>query len=172
MIVPSSRRKEMRELLHRSHLGSMMGRTRNTVYWPGINKDLKQIAASCDACQKTRPRNQKEPLKQHEEGQIAWEKMGLDFFLKLRDRHYLIIVDYFSNFIKVEHLTSTTTSHTIIRKLKQQFVRYVIPKLIISDNGSLQKSSRNLPIDGTSSTTHFRLDNPSPTAKQNQPRRS
>ena len=82
MIVPSSRRKEMRELLHRSHLGysSMMGRTRNTVYWPGINKDLKQIAASCDACQKTRPRNQKEPLKQHEEGQIAWEKMGLDFF--------------------------------------------------------------------------------------------
>ena len=134
MIVPPSLRKEMRELLHRSHLDyeSMMRRTRNTECWPGIKKELKQIAASCDACQKTRPRNQKEPLKQHEEGHIVWEKLGLDFF-EFRDRHYLIKVDYFSNFIEVEHMICTT-SNTIV-KLKQQFARYGIPKLIIPDSG-------------------------------------
>ncbi|KAK3780771.1 hypothetical protein RRG08_001876 [Elysia crispata] len=106
-----------------------MRRTRNTVCLPGINKELKQIAAPCYACQKKRPRNQKEPLQKHEEGKITWEKLGLDFF-EFGDRHYLIIVDYFSNFIEVKHMTSTTASHTI-GTLKQQ---YRIPKLIISDN--------------------------------------
>ncbi|KAK3780772.1 hypothetical protein RRG08_001877 [Elysia crispata] len=106
-----------------------MRRTRNTVCLPGLNKELKQIAAPCYACQKTRPRNQKEPLQQHEEGKVTWEKLRLDFF-EFGDRHYLIIVDYFSNFNEVKHMTSTTASHTI-GTLKQQ---YGILKFIISDN--------------------------------------
>ncbi|GFR91029.1 Pol polyprotein [Elysia marginata] len=91
------------------------------------------MAASCDACQRSKPKNQKEPLHQHDEGNTPWEKVGLDF-CEFGNRQYLIVVDYFSNFIEVEHMTSTTTAHTI-SKLKQLFARYGIPKTIVSDNG-------------------------------------
>ncbi|RUS90003.1 hypothetical protein EGW08_002270 [Elysia chlorotica] len=135
VIIPLSLRSEMKDKLHRSHLGydSMTRRARETVYWPGINRDLKQLAESCDACQINKPSNQKEPLKQHEEGNRPWQKVGLDFF-EIGGRQYLLIVDYFSGFIEVEHMQLTTTTHTVL-KLKQQFARFGIPNMIISDNG-------------------------------------
>ncbi|GFS01193.1 Pol polyprotein [Elysia marginata] len=144
VVVPSALRKEMKEILHNAHLGhdSMMRRARNTVFWPGINNELRQMAASCDACQRSKPKNQKEPLHQHDEGKTPWEKVGLDF-CEFGDRQYLIVVDYFSNFIEVEHMTSTTTTHTI-SKLKQLFARYRIPKTIVSDNGT-QFTARKIP---------------------------
>ncbi|GFS21254.1 Pol polyprotein [Elysia marginata] len=135
VVVPSALRKEMKEILHSAHLShdSMMRRARNIVFWPGINNELRQMAASCDACQRSKPKNQKEPLHQHDEGKTPSEKVGLDF-CEFGDRQYLIVVDYFSNFIEVEHMTSTATAHTI-SKLKQLFARYGIPKTIVSDNG-------------------------------------
>ena len=44
-------------------------------------------------------------------------------------------IDYFSDFFEVDRLYSTT-SETVIKKLKGHFARYGIPDEIISDNGS------------------------------------
>ena len=42
MIVPKSLREEMKHLLHVDHLGivKIKEKTRNILYWPGINGDL------------------------------------------------------------------------------------------------------------------------------------
>ena len=47
---------------------------------------------------------------------------------------YLVIVDYFSNFPELCHL-SDTLSTSVIAKVKATFSRYGIPKYVVSDNG-------------------------------------
>lgn len=134
-IIPKSMRHEIKARIHSSHLGhdAMVRRARDTVYWPGLNAELKQIVDTCDACQKHKPQNRREPLIQHDEGKYPWEKVGIDF-MEFQSKTYMIYVDYFSNFIEVDNMTTTTTSQVIL-KLKQQFARYGIPKVIITDCG-------------------------------------
>ena len=58
--------------------------------------------------------------------------MGL--ISELDGRQYLVTVDYFSSFIEVDYLTSTTAKDVII-KLQVHFSRYGIPSEIVSDQG-------------------------------------
>ena len=61
-----------------------------------------------------RPHNQKETLRQHSNGQNLWVKAGIDLF-ELGGRQYLVTADYFSSFIEVDCLTSTTAKDVIIK---------------------------------------------------------
>ena len=45
-----------------------------------------------------------------------------------------MIVDYYSNFAEVT-LIGQLTATTIIRKFKESFARYGIPKILMTDNG-------------------------------------
>ena len=110
-----------------------MRRARNTIIWPWIAKDVKQLADNCEICQESKPRNCRETLKQHDNGAYPWNKIGLDIF-EIKGRNYLIAVDYYSNFIEVDYLP-TMTSSQMIGILKKHFARYGIPSIVMSDNG-------------------------------------
>ena len=105
VLIPKSLRKEIKEKLHAAHMAteSMLRRARRTVFWPGMSDEIKQIAESCEVCQETKRSNQKESLRQHEKGNKSWEKVGTDLF-QIKGRDYLVLVDYFSNFIEVDYL--------------------------------------------------------------------
>ena len=135
IVIPKSLRKDIKQRLHSAHMGydSMLHRARGTVFWPGMNSEIKQLADKCDICQEVKPANQKETLKQHSDGTEPWNKIGLDLF-EIEGRHYLIAVDYYSNFIEVDLMT-TTTSARVIAILKKQFARFGIPMTIVSDGG-------------------------------------
>uniref|UniRef100_A0A2C9L486 Integrase catalytic domain-containing protein n=1 Tax=Biomphalaria glabrata TaxID=6526 RepID=A0A2C9L486_BIOGL len=135
IVTPRALRKEVETKLHAAHLGydAMMRRARDAVFWPGIAARIKEIANACQPCQQSKPANQKESLIQHNEGSNPWDKVGIYLF-QIFDQQYLAIVDYYSNFIEVEHL-HTTTSQVVIRKLKNLFARYGVPKVCISDFG-------------------------------------
>jgi alpha-D-ribose 1-methylphosphonate 5-phosphate C-P lyase len=47
---------------------------------------------------------------------------------------YLLIANYFSRYVEVQTLTSTTSA-SIIRTLKAIFARHGIPETFTSDNG-------------------------------------
>ena len=74
-----------------------------------------------------------EPMTASELPDYPWQKVGADLF-ELEGIKYLLLVDYFSRFIEVVKLTSTTST-TIISVLKIIFSRYGIPERLISDNG-------------------------------------
>ena len=57
----------------------------------------------------------------------------MDLF-DLKGKTYNLLVDYYSHFVEIQHLQSTTTS-SIISFLKPMFARYSIPVTLISDNG-------------------------------------
>ena len=59
--------------------------------------------------------------------------MGADL-CELNGRTLLVIVDYYSNFIEVAQVTSTTT-RSIVKELKARFAHYGVPDVLVTDNG-------------------------------------
>ena len=136
VIIPRTLRRKTKETLHAAHLGydSMMRRARETVFWPGMGSEIKQMAEHCEPCAQMKPENPRETLIQHDDGGVPFRKVGTDLF-ELEGRHYLVLVDYFTNLIEVDQL-KLTTSQEVINKMRVQFARYGIPAELVSDNAS------------------------------------
>ena len=62
-----------------------------------------------------------------------WERIAADLF-EPKGSPYLLVADYYSRFVKVQKLT-TTTSSNIITQLKTIFARFGIPAIMVTDNG-------------------------------------
>ena len=135
IVVPVSLRKDMRRKLHASHLSaeSCLRRARETIFWPNMNAELKEMIATCETCRKFETSHQKESLIPHEVPSRSWEQVGVDLF-ELNRKEYMITVDYYSNFWEIDRLTSTTSS-AVVLKLKNHFARHGCPDRLISDNG-------------------------------------
>ena len=136
VIVPASLRPEMKQAVHSTHLGmeGCLKRARESLYWPGMNAEIRQFIESCETCQTFQHSQAKETLIPHEIPSRAWEKIGTDIF-QFEDKYYLVTVDYLTNFFEIDRLDSIT-SHQVIRKLKAHFARYGIPCTVFSDNGT------------------------------------
>ena len=62
-----------------------------------------------------------------------WQVLATDLF-EFNGDHYLLVSDYFSRFLELVRLT-TTTSSSVIEAMKIIFSRYGIPEVLHSDNG-------------------------------------
>lgn len=135
-VVPKSLRPEVLSRIHRSHIGveGCLRRARESVFWPGMNTAVKNFVRQCETCRTFEISQQKETLHPHEVPDRPWSKVGVDLF-ETNNRHYLVTVDYHSNYWEVDRLESSTTSKAVIYKLKQHFARHGIPNTVFSDNG-------------------------------------
>ena len=66
--------------------------------------------------------------------ELPWSKVGTDLF-EVNGFHYLIMVDYYSNFIEVSPLQHDTRTSTIVKQMKASIARYGIMDTLVSDNG-------------------------------------
>ncbi len=135
LVVPASLRQEFMAVLHASHIGieACIRRARDSLYWPRMSTELKEYISKSDVCLAYRSSPGKEPLVQHEVVARAWSKVGADL-CELNGRTLLVIVDYYSNFIEVARVTSTTT-RSIVKDLKAMFACYGVPDVLVTDNG-------------------------------------
>jgi len=69
-----------------------------------------------------------------------WERVGTDLF-EANGKHYLILVDYYSNFVEIDELRDTTNKQ-VINHCKCQFARHRIPNTLMSDNGPQFSSAK------------------------------
>ena len=135
MVIPKSCQKDMLERLHSSHQGieATLRRARDSIYWPGITNDIKQMIESCQACSKEKPSQQKETLRSHDLLSKPWAKVGIDLFT-YTNATYLIMVDYYSDFFEFTKLVDQR-AETTIQACKEQFARYGVPQIVQSDGG-------------------------------------
>lgn len=135
VLVPFSLRRELLEVTHATHIGmeGCLRRARESLYWPGMSSEIKDFVAKCDVCQSYQQKQVKEPLLQHDLTSKAWEKLGIDL-ASIDSRNLLVVVDYYSNYIEVARV-ATTTSRSIIRELQIIFARFGIPRIVMTDNG-------------------------------------
>ena len=108
-------------------------RAKDLVYWPGMLSQIEDVVSNCSVCNTYRQSNTKEPMIPHNVPIRPWSQVGADLF-ELNKQHYLLLVDYYSGFIKVNTLNSTK-SIQIITHCKSQFARHGIPDVLITDNG-------------------------------------
>jgi len=134
IVVPEAMRVETLRKIHQGHQGFQKCRSRVSaaVWWPGIMKSLDDFIKACPECQQTLPA-QREPLLSTTLPSYPWEKLAMDLF-DLKGKTYILLVDYYSRFVEIQHLQSTTTS-SVISFLKPMFARYGVPVTLISDNG-------------------------------------
>ena len=58
----------------------------------------------------------------------------LEEYCKLKGTNYIAVVDYFSRYVEVKSLTSTTAA-TVVVALKSIFSRHGVPVILMTDNG-------------------------------------
>lgn len=135
-IVPRALRHDIMGRIHRSHIGmeGCLRRARESIYWPGMTSAVRDYISQCEICRSYETAQSKETLCPHEVPERPWSKVAVDLF-EHDDHHYLVTVDYFSNFWEVDRLDRDTRSRAVIHKLKQHFARHGIPDTVMSDNG-------------------------------------
>ena len=133
IVVSRQLQKETLEKIHNGHQGMRKCQQRilTAVWCSGITQQLEQMIINCPECSKlSTPLRQ--PLLPTPLPRYPWEKVATDLF-ELKGITYLLVIDYFSRYIEVQSLTSTTSA-SIIRSLKSIFARHGLPMTVMSDN--------------------------------------
>ena len=113
IVIPVSMRNQVLQAIHLGHQGEnrCILRARESVFWPGISTDIRQMVKDCDLCNKNQPAQPKLPIMQPDLPARLWEKLGTDFF-EFNGKKYLMVVDHYSRF-PVIRLLNDMTSHTV-----------------------------------------------------------
>ena len=94
IIIPYQCREELLTQLHEGHFGvdRTKLRARDSVFWPGINKDIENLVRTCDFHQENTRRNNKDPVSAGEIPMVPWTMLEMDLFTM--DGHtFLLVVD-------------------------------------------------------------------------------
>ena len=136
LIVPKKLRQEVLQQLHSSHQGieRTRRRARQSVYWPGIDNDIKNVVASCRKCQQLLPSQQREPLMTEPEPAYPFQSVSADYF-SYAGKQYLIYVDRKSGWPMVKMYNQDATAKKLITTLRKFFSATGVPELLRSDNG-------------------------------------
>lgn len=141
VVIPKILREKMLSIVHEGHLGidRCKRRARQVMFWPHMSRDIELYVKRCKVCQEFSNAPSKEPMIPMEIPKLPWNKVGSDIF-EYKKKYYLIIVDYYSNYVEVCKLNNIS-SNSVIDNMKEVFSRHGVPNLLISDNGT-QYSSR------------------------------
>ena len=133
-------RNEILTKIHAGHQGreKCKQRARQVVFWPGINSDINNVVDNCETCQRHQHNYQKEPLKPYPVPTRSWQVVGTDL-CEIKKKDYLVIVDAYSSYPEVIHLSSQS-SNAVIKEMKATLARHGIPDIVHSDNGPCYSS--------------------------------
>ena len=136
LVIPSRLRREVLSRLHDSHQGIIrtQRRARQTVYWPGIDRDVTNVVQSCASCRTYLPSRQREPMSSDPAPSRPFESVSTDFFSHA-GHNYLVYVDRLSGWPIVASCPGDPTARTLIRHLRQIFASTGVPCVMRSDNG-------------------------------------
>ena len=120
--------------LHTGHLGitKCQERAKQFVWWLRIGKHIEEEVQKCLVCSQSRKQNV-ESLLPTNFPDYPWQKVAADLFT-LKGTNYLILVDYYSRYIEMSKLNSTTSS-SVIQHIKSILARHAIPETFVPDNG-------------------------------------
>ena len=136
VVIPESLRARVLEATHTGHQGETkcLLFARQSVFWPGISGDIRQMVKNCELCNKYQQAQPRLPAMQPDLPTRPWEKLGSDIF-QFNGANYLIIVDYYSRFPVIRPLNDTSAS-TISSHLTSLFAEYGLPSALTADFGS------------------------------------
>ena len=126
IVVPASFRTETLEKIHSGHQGiqQCLLRITSAVWWPQVKHEIERLVQNCPTCTKV-SMPQCQPMIASELPTHPWEKVASDLFY-LNGETYILVADYFSRYLEVQSMSSTTSCQTV-QALKAIFSRHGIP---------------------------------------------
>ena len=131
-------------VLHAAHQGvsGMTNRAEQSVFWPGITKDILRIRSTCRTCVRNAPSQPAGLPVAPPSPSYPFEMMAADYF-HLDGWNYLVLGDRYSGWISI-HKTGRGEYDTerLIEALKEHFVTFNVASEIATDGGPQFKSSK------------------------------
>ncbi|RVE41173.1 hypothetical protein evm_014177 [Chilo suppressalis] len=138
VVVPTSLRNIVLKDLHSCHFGAnrMLALARSYCWWPGMDKDIKNLAKNCLECSLHLNSPPEVPSKHTwERPSQPFERIHIDFAGKFENVYFLLIIDAFSKWPEVHILNKIDTESTI-EVLDKVFTTFGYPRILTSDNGT------------------------------------
>ena len=113
----------------------MKARANQTVYWPGMDAQMRNFKDTCTDCLERSPSQQPEPILLTPSPEWPFQAICLDYF-ELNGHSYLSIVDRFSGWLCIYYIKSgNLTSQVLISICRDLFIHYGAAEEISSDGG-------------------------------------
>ena len=127
LVIPVAMQKTILGKIHEGHQGitKCRERAKQSVWWPGLSKQIEDLVEKCDKCSKER-QNRVEPMIPSDVPERPWQTVGSDLF-ELNGSNYLLVVDYLSAFVEIAKVNNTSSA-SIVNNLKSMFARHGIPE--------------------------------------------
>ena len=136
VVIPLVLRQRVLAELHQGHQGvvRMKALARSHFWWPGLDKEIEELAKICSVCQAVKKAPAKAPLHPWAWPTAPWQRVHVDFAGPFSGRMFLLIVDSHSKWPEIQIMSTTTASKTV-SVLREVFARYGLPQQLVSDNG-------------------------------------
>ena len=112
----------------------MAARARQSVYWPGMDRDIQQHASDCRDCRGIAPSPPPEPLIMTDPPEYPFQQVVADLFEK-EGYQYLAYADRLTGFVELGYFSSSVPSSAIINTLREFFQRWGVAEEISLDGG-------------------------------------
>ena len=136
IVIPRELRSLIIDNLHAANQGStsMAARARQSVYWPGMDRDIQQHASDCRDCRGIAPSPPPEPLIMTDPPEYPFQQVVADLFEK-EGYQYLAYADRLTGFVELGYFSSSVPSSAIINTLREFFQRWGVAEEISLDGG-------------------------------------
>ena len=165
VLIPETLKQKYLKQIHQGHQGieACRSRAREFVFWVNINSDLKEMVEKCDICQSQQNSTTSVQKYVSEVPPYPWHTLGSDLFYFQRI-DFLVVVDYFSKYLIVRKIPSSTSS-AVIKELGMIFSEFGNPLVFRSDNGPCYSSQefkffmQNWLVEHRTSSPHYPQSN-------------
>lgn len=126
------------DIAHDGHHGedAMKRCLRARLWFPGMDKLVKNKAAGCHACQATVKQEHRDPLQPTTAPHSPWQKVAADHWGPTPDKKYLLVlVDHLTKYPEIAVVKSTSAADNM-EALDSIFARHGNPKVLFTDNGA------------------------------------
>ena len=137
IVVPEVLQKQIVDIAHSSHQGIVKTKSfiRETVWFPGIDRQVEDTVSSCLPCQATTKGGNMEPLNMTKLPEYPWQEVSADFCGPFSNGEYILVVmDDYSRFPEIE-IVHSTSANTVIPYFDAIFARQGVPEVVKTDNG-------------------------------------
>ena len=137
IVIPNKFHDRLLTELHASHIGvvSMKKIVRDIFWWPGMSKNIDDIAAKCAGCCRFKKKPPPNSLSVWPFARRPMERVHVDFF-EYKGKHVLLMIDAYSKKIWTQCMNTDTTTSKSLAILYGWFCSETgSPTTLVSDNG-------------------------------------
>ena len=137
-VIPIALRARVMASLHSAHQGhsGMRARARISVYWPGMDKSLRNYLDTCHYCRLHAPSQPREPYTPAAPSAWPYECVVADHF-DVKGKSYLVIADRYSGNMHIFRCPSGKPSaQHLVSTSRDLFNQYGVPREFASDGGT------------------------------------